>query len=79
MDDYEAWAKRWQMTSSGRRRPEFVGLTLRAAEETAADKAFKVRVFGPPTDIRAVFRANLDSNRLNLLVRDGMVMDTALG
>lgn len=67
------------MTSPGERRPEYVGLTLPAAEETAADNGLTVRVFGPPTDIQIAFNANFKRSRLNLLVRDGVVVDARMG
>jgi hypothetical protein len=78
-DDYETWAKRWQVTGPGERRPEFIGLTLPAAEETAAQDGMTVRVFGPPTDMRVAFTANFKPSRLNLLVRDGFVVDAVAG
>jgi hypothetical protein len=78
------WAKRWEMARPrpGRlaeRRTEFVGLTLGAAEEAASQTGLRVRIFGPPTDTQVAFKADFNPNRLNLLVRNGMVVDAATG
>lgn len=79
MNNDEAWVKMWQMTRTAQKRPEFVGLTLQVASETAKGKGMRLRVFGPPTDVRVAFTADFNPRRLNLLVRDGIVIDAAIG
>ena len=43
MDDDEAWVKLWEMTRPGQKRPEFVGLTLHVATETATGNGMRMR------------------------------------
>jgi hypothetical protein len=78
MDDYELWSQLWRMTRSGEKRSHFIGLSLADAQEAARTEHLKVRVFGPPTQIGVVMTAEYAPNRLNLLVRDEMVMDAAV-
>jgi hypothetical protein len=77
VDDFENWSKLWRMTSSGVKRPEFIGLSLADAEEATLTGHLKVRIVGPPTPLGGVFSAEYAPSRLNLLVRDGIVIDTA--
>jgi hypothetical protein len=61
------------------KRPEFVGLTLHVAMDTASGQGMGVHIFGPPTDLRVAFKADFSPLRLNLLVQDGLVVDAAVG
>jgi hypothetical protein len=67
------------MTSPGDNRPDFVGLSLGDAEAAARTEHLKTRVFGPTSPLGVVFTAEYAPNRLNLLVRDGIVVDPAIG
>ena len=79
MDEDEVWSQLWRMTRSGEKRPRFIGLALTDAEEVARAEHLRVRVFGPPTQRGGVMTAEFAPDRLNLLVRDGIVVDAAIG
>lgn len=57
----------------------FVGLTVAEAEARCAERGFDgPRLFPEPPEPGDAYELDRRSNRLNLLVRDGVVVDAAL-
>ena len=79
MDDTDSWGRLWKMTASLPKRPEFVGIPQDEAENIARTQHLRPRAFGPPIDPPVAFTTERDPNRLNLLIRDGVVADAAIG
>ena len=51
---------------------------MNGATETATDRGMRVRVFGPPAEVRPV-KTDFNPIRLNILARDGLLIDAAIG
>jgi hypothetical protein len=62
----------------GRTRPEYVGLARQDALDAACDAGFETRVLDLPVIGDVVWRDDLRSNRLNLVVDDGTVVRAAV-
>jgi hypothetical protein len=62
----------------GRTHPEFVGLARQHALDAARDAGFETRVLDLPVTGVVVWRDDLRSDRLNLAVDDGTVIQAAV-